>query len=632
MKKLLSLFMLLTAALSATDALAQQHVYINDPFTGGKPGTAWDTKNISAIGAISMDDGPWPAWFYDAKGQLFNEAQTTQVQGLQVVQSNIIPVDETGGLFLSMDLYALTLTRSKMRDFGVRIRLISGTEWDTLFSLRQNGVFPVYSNGYEATAEVAIGDRYNGKNIILQIFFYNDSIATDAFIMAFNHVFLATYGPDPKVETRLLSRPFAYGDTYEARLNGINQSMNPLTGIEYAYSVNGKAEKKQKVSFADTLEGWGTAAAFDLAIDLAEADIDTVNRIQIWPVAVDGQAYAPAAGDTLGFNLAVADESRLDQDYVPMLECFTSATCQPCRQLNPYLNPVLAELKAAGKLNVVKYQEDFPGSGDKYYIAGNGTRDTYYGVRGVPTLIFNGTEQPLTEWPANSYNGLMNELRERADAASQNKSFFTIKVNRAEVKPDSTVELDFDITSHLPNAQAERMNVFAMVVEGTTHGNKVVNSETDFHYVNMAFATPAQGKASYFSRERTVNFAYTVNMKKTHMEELSDLQVVIFVQDPTDKYIYQSAGVLMGPGEMTAVEKEELAQVSVYPNPASHTVYVAGLEKARVEIFDLGGRKVYERADAEGVMEVSLASFAKGAYVVRVSQNGAVASRKLVVK
>ncbi|MDE7102362.1 MAG: T9SS type A sorting domain-containing protein, partial [Bacteroidales bacterium] len=61
-------------------------------------------------------------------------------------------------------------------------------------------------------------------------------------------------------------------------------------------------------------------------------------------------------------------------------------------------------------------------------------------------------------------------------------------------------------------------------------------------------------------------------------------------------------------------------------------VYVAGLEKAQVEIFDLGGRRVYEKTDADGVLEVSLASFAKGAYVVRIAQKGAVASRKLVVK
>ena len=227
----------------------------------------------------------------------------------------------------------------------------------------------------------------------------------------------------------------------------------------------------------------------------------------------------------------------------------------------------------------------------------------------------------------------MEELRERAEIASQKKAFFTIKVDTAEVRSNSQVKLDFNITSHLIETQAKRMNIYAMVIEGTTHGNKVSNTETAFHYVNMAFATPVAGRSSYFTKERTNTYSYTVDMKNTNMEELSDLQVVIFIQDPTDKYIYQSAGVVMGDGDhYTAVEDEALAQVAIYPNPAANTVYVAGLEKARVEIFDLGGRRVYEKTGADGVLEVSLASFAKGAYVVRIAQNGAVASRKLVVK
>lgn len=634
MKKLFSLFMLLLATVFATNALAQQHVYINDPCPGGKPGTDWNPNKVSDIGSITMEaNNPMPAWFYDANGDIFgkgNEVKDT-VQGLYTIESNPIRVDETGKMFLSMDLYVITMKPSVMRNFGARIRLNSGNEWDTVFALRKEGsTFPAYTSGFEGTLKAPIGDKYNGKIVILQIFFYNDSLATDAFLMAFDNVFLATYSIEPMVQTNVVSNLFAGGDVYNATLNCINQGSTPLTSVEYAYSVNGKAEKKQSVSFPDTLQGWGAAAKAGLALDITEATTDATNRILLWPVAVEGEAYVPQAGDTLDFMLTVVDEARLDQNYVPMLESFTAATCGPCRQMNPYLNPVLAELKEAGKLNVVKYQMNWPGAGDKYYIAGNGTRSTYYGVTAVPTLVFNGMEKPLEDWEAFTYNGLMKELREKADAASQNKAFFSIKVNTAKVTPESTVELDFDVVSHIPGSV--RATVHAMVIEGTTHGNKVSNAEKDFHYVNMKFATPTSGKSSYFKQDSLANYTYTVDMAKTHMEELSDLQVVIFVQDATDKYIYQSAGVVMGDGDHAAVEDQELAQVSLYPNPAAHTVYVAGLEKARVEIFDLGGRKVYEKTDAEGVLEVSLASFAKGAYVVRIAQNGAVASRKLVVK
>ena len=630
MKKLFFFTVLLMAALFTANVSAQ-HVYIDDPCTEGRPGTAWNASKISDIGAITLGGTPWAAWFYDPKGLFFGQGNevTERVDELSVVESNIIRVDATGEMLFKMDLYVATEMRSSMRNFGARIRLNSGSEWDTIFALQQNGIFPAY-DGSEGRVEVPIGDKYNGKSVILQLFFYNDPIANDAFIVAFRNVFLATYGFEPSVKTQIVTPQVAYGDTYEATLNCINQSITSLTEIEYAYSINGKTERKQSVSFTDTLKGWGGAAYAAFLFDITDADLDTTNRIQLWPVSVDGKAYTPTLGDTLDFTLSVVDESRLDQDYVPMMECFTSAICRPCRQLNPYLNPVLAELKEAGKLNVVKYQMDIPYAGDKYYIWDNSTRGAYYDVYSAPTLVLDGVEK----WVGpTAYDQFLNELREKAEAASQKKAFFTIKVDTAEVRSGSKVKLDFKITSHLLGNQAKRMNVYAMVIEGTTHGNKVSNAETAFHYVNMAFATPASGRSSYFTKERTNEYSYTVNMKNTNMEEPSDLQVVIFIQDPTDKYIYQSAGVVMGDGDhYTAVEDEALAQVAIYPNPAANTVYVAGLEKARVEIFDLGGRRVYEKTGADGVLEVSLASFAKGAYVVRIAQNGAVASRKLVVK
>ena len=152
----------------------------------------------------------------------------------------------------------------------------------------------------------------------------------------------------------------------------------------------------------------------------------------------------------------------------------------------------------------------------------------------------------------------------------QNKSFVTIKVNKAEVTPDATVELDFDITTHIPSVKAQRMVVYAMIIEGTTHGNSVSSSEKNFHYVNMAFATPVEGEASFFTQDKPSNYTYTVDMKNTHVEQLNDLQVVIFVQDPTDKYIYQSACVKMGEGEPMAVEDDELAQSVSYTQIRAH--------------------------------------------------------------
>ena len=50
-----------------------------------------------------------------------------------------------------------------------------------------------------------------------------------------------------------------------------------------------------------------------------------------------------------------------------LVEELTSSTCGPCAQLNNLFNPWLAN--NAEKVTVIKYQMNWPGTGDPYYTA-----------------------------------------------------------------------------------------------------------------------------------------------------------------------------------------------------------------------------------------------------------------------
>ena len=73
----------------------------------------------------------------------------------------------------------------------------------------------------------------------------------------------------------------------------------------------------------------------------------------------------------------------------------------------------------------------------------------------------------------------------------------------------------------------------------------------------------------------------------------------------------------------------------LYPNPATTTVTIdlTGVEDAAsISIIDLNGRQVYDGKAVGERMTINVASFAKGAYFVRVTGSNTTAVRKLIVK
>ena len=72
-------------------------------------------------------------------------------------------------------------------------------------------------------------------------------------------------------------------------------------------------------------------------------------------------------------------------------------------------------------------------------------------------------------------------------------------------------------------------------------------------------------------------------------------------------------------------------ETKLYPNPTTGQFTVEGANVERVEVYNLVGQKVHE---AEGqVVNIDAANWNKGIYLVNIiEQNGAVVSKKLVVK
>ena len=214
------------------------------------------------------------------------------------------------------------------------------------------------------------------------------------------------------------------------------------------------------------------------------------------------------------------------QQRLVLVEEFTSSTCAPyCPQLNNLLNPWLVE--NAEKVVVVKYQMNFPGLGDPYYTAEGGTRRSYYSVNGVPSVFVNG---------ATIGGGSIQQVFNNT----------VTNVNNAYTQPaQATIEGVFEVIGNMiyvetyvtPLISGDNYFIHCIVNEKVTRLNKMTNGETEFHHVMMKMFPNGNGTTLNLTAGETIPLKFYHDMSTTHVEEMDDLEVVVFVQNKSTKAV-----------------------------------------------------------------------------------------------
>ncbi len=631
MKFLLGALSFVAAALMVAPSQAQIKTYISEDFSNGLNPSVWD---VDACTPISAKVGPlylvqtsdvdfWGGWIYDPNGSILEGGAPDQLDGDYEIVAQPIQLESDAINMISVN-YMYWAQSSGTRSFGIRVREEDSTAWTEIGKLTSMGT------NKESMLVATLDSKWNGKKVVVEVYFSAKHKANSAYYFLMGEIKFAAYSKEPNVSTKFSSAPVAYGKNYDVKLTISNIGAVPVNSLEYAYVIDDNAKTGTiPASFNTALEPLTGMAGGTVQLDIDGLQFGE-HTIKFRLSQINGEDVTVNDEETLVFYLV--DESKLTPQYVPLFEGFTSSTCPPCATANSYFNPVLAQLQNEGAINVIKYQMNFPGNGDPYYIAGNQTRMQYYdGIFGwdnywtVPSPIYNGMENIL-EWNAQYWSDIAGQLKDKATDDHKKKAVMAIDITKAEVDLETKkINLELTVTSSL-NIKGR---VFAIVVEKTTTGNKGTNGEKEFHNVTMKFANNAAGVEKLFVSGEPESFSYTALMKSSKVEEMTDLQIVCFVQDETSGYIFQSAS-----RDVFAVANEAnevMGDVRVYPNPASEFVNITNLEGADVEIFDLTGRRVYAHSKVEGDLEIALASFANGTYVVRLTKDGQSAHRKLMV-
>jgi len=285
----------------------------------------------------------------------------------------------------------------------------------------------------------------------------------------------------------------------ETAINAINVNWSTVEGTTHTTSFT----------------GLNIATGSEFAYTCTDSLIATpgVYDLKVWVSNLNGSATPDdnPANDTMVKSISVPDHLVFRR---PMYEEFTSSTCSPCASFNnSTFNPFIAA--HGNEITLVKYQMNWPGAGDPYYTAEGGVRRAYYGVNAVPDLYVDGKVCGTNSTAVNN-------------AFNTSKTTMTyLEVQSSHEIQGNNVIIDCNI---LPYANYSGVTVQIAVVERVTTGNVATNGETEFHNVMMKMVPDANGTLVSLTANQPYNLKYTVDMSGTNVEEMSDLEVVVFLQ------------------------------------------------------------------------------------------------------
>ena len=392
---------------------------------------------------------------------------------------------------------------------GIATSSDEGATWNTAWSQTFNGA--ASSGQYNVNETIKPADL--GKsNVLFCLFYEGNTYNFNKWYFDDISIFPLSDDIDLQLSSVEVNNTIQAGNI-EIGFIASNISGNEVTSFEASYEVEGydivtetfniaiKPNQKQNVKFSKAVELFpGT------------------HEIKVNIISVNGEEDANLDNNSMTKEIRTFMKSI---DRTPMIEHFSSSTCTPCVAVD---NDMMTLTNAnKGKYTYVKYPWNYPGVGDKYYIADCGVRGAYYEVSGVPTIIFDGTT--TTKQPKQS------NFDERYNTTSYVDIIGAFDVN------GNTVNVTADIISYIdmPNVR-----VFATVNEKTTTGNVGSNGMTEFHHILMNMLSGVEGIDANFEAGKYQRYEFTLDMTTTNMEEINDLEVAVWIQNYESKEVHNS--------------------------------------------------------------------------------------------
>ena len=440
----------------------------------------------------------------------------------------------------------------------------------------------------------------------------------------------------------------------------LNISATTITSLDINYSINGSTP------IVDNLSGLNLllfdTLSFNHTITWNPPTTGSY-LVEIWASNLNGNSDMDTSNDILSDSIHIWNDLAVKK---PLIETFTSSTCGPCNPANITAEALF--IQNPGIITSIKYQADWPGTGDPYYTDEVGNRIAYYGINSVPRMEIDGG------WDQNGNNITQQVIDDYVNELCLINLSSTYLINGNTV--------DFDITINpLENFNSTNMVVHAAIIEETTYNNVRTNGETQFEHVVKKMVPSDNGtpiNSLVAGQQVSLNLQHIfqgnyrlppnastpINHTIEHsVEDFSNLMVVVWIQNVITKEVYQSAYATLSsftpvtydcinnscidPGtgngqyttlancqticNLTSVEENSKIIQLIYPNPATDNIYISNLkeENTLIKIYDINGRLVLENKISNNEY-LNISKLSKGIYQIKFEGSDWNEMRKLI--
>ena len=486
------------ALLFATATMAQNRaVLLQESFDGATMPTGW---------SISAQPNNWSVSATNNAGGEANEmhlAWSPQFNGMTRLVSPAVNLTGINSVVFSFK-HALD-NYSGSNTIGIATTSDGGTTWNEAWSQGYNT-----SNSWTVSQEINTPDM-GQANVQFCIFFNGSSYNINDWF--FDDIMVFTLeNLDLSISSVTLPDFIGSGEA-ALGIKVFNFGATTVTSVEASYTIEGMSPVTE--TFSVNIPSLGTETLnFNTTTNLSPGSYNVAYSLNL----VNGQQDDVLDNNTYEKAVSVAIGAA---ERIPMIEHFSSSTCGPCVSVNTAMLTFCNN--NAGRFTYTKYQMNWPGNGDPYYTEEGGARRTYYGVSAVPQCFLDGEDQGY----AAIQQGVFDQHAERT-AFMDIRGSFSMEGSVITVKADIMPYIDADA------------RVFVSVNEKETHNNVGGNGETSFHHVFMKMLPDAQGTTVSFTATENQHLEFTQDLSGTHVEEMSDLEVSIWVQNYATKEMFNS--------------------------------------------------------------------------------------------
>jgi hypothetical protein len=470
-----------------------------------------------------------------------------------------------------------------------------------------------------ATTALHSQTTMNGINTLTEITFDLSSYAGQTIYLCFRHHGVSDqYNiifDDIKVEKMLPNnillqsvavQPYitAGNQTYSGTVKNIGT--NNVTSYTVTWQANGGALQTYNVTGVNIAPGTIHNFIHNIPLNAVSGLYNLIFNVSL----VNGAVDPDTSNNSLAKTTQIPTGSTV---FKPLIEKFTSSTCNPCASYNAStFNPYFTAQNQ--NFNYIAYQMNWPGSGDPYYSAEGGIRRDYYGVSAITSLWIDGSEYSTT----NSQGALTTHVNNE----NAKLGYFGLTANRNLSGNNALV--NYNITPYLTGSFV----LHAAVIEKVTTNNVSTNGETSFKHVMMKMVPNASGTVINFTAGTPISGQISASLVGTNIEENSDLEVIVFLQNAATKEIMQSFKAT----DALSLEDNVLTKVKLYPNPASNNIRFTNVQEATIMITDVTGKVVLQTEGVDENSIINVSSLNSGIYLVNIKNESMNETIKFVKK